>query len=120
MKLKVLLTLSIIILGSQFTHSQPRTNDLPVIDISKNYPKKEFILQDIADIEYVRLETSDDVLLSGISHDDVSVLSYLSDKYILVSDNRRGEIFVFNRRGEIITHFNHKGGSGREYPYIAA
>ena len=73
--------LSVMLFGCRFLGSQkPKAGDLPVIDVSKTYPKKEIRLQDIADIEYIPLETTDDVLL------DRTVLSYLSDKYIIAHD----------------------------------
>ena len=37
-------------------------NDLVIVDVSKNYPKKELILQDFMDVEYVALETTDEFL----------------------------------------------------------
>ena len=85
---------------------------LTIIDISKNYPEKEMILQDIADIEYVSLETSDDVLLGNAPY-----LEYVSDNYIFLFDVMQGEMFIFNRKGEIVTHFNRRGQGGQEYPF---
>ena len=55
------LLLFILLTGCQSGNQKPQTGNLPVIDLSKNYPKKEIRLQDIADIEYVPLETKDDV-----------------------------------------------------------
>jgi len=94
--------------------AQSKKADLPVINFSKDYPKKEIRLQDIADIEYVPLETTDDILLSGEAR-----LSFVSEKYILVHEPRHGDIFVFNRNGKIHSHFNHKGQSGQEYTWMA-
>ena len=108
-----LILLSIILFGCQSGNRKPvQTGELTVIDISKNYPKKEILLQDIADIEYVPLETTDDVLLG-----QMSFLSYISDKYIVVFDFS-GDIFVFNRNGKIISHFNRTGQGGEEYTRI--
>ncbi len=84
MKIKnIILTISFFVMESQVITSQSKTGDLPVFDISKNYPEKEIRLQDIADVEYVPLETTDDLLLSGEAS-----LSYVSDKYILVYESR--------------------------------
>ena len=99
--------------GSQTVSSQSKKGDLPIIDFSKQYPKKEILLQDIAESEYIPLETTDDILLG-----DRLVLSGISDKYILIHEPWRGNIFVFNRNGKIYSHFNHKGQSGREYAWI--
>jgi len=98
------------LMGSQGIHPQSKTVNLPVMDFTKKYPRKEVRLQDIAGIEYVPLETTADILLS-----DEDILSYVSGKYILVYAPRRGDIFVFNRTGKIYAHFNHRGQSGREY-----
>ena len=87
-----------------------KTDGVFTVDLSKDYPQREIHLQSIADIEYVALETTDDVLL-----DERCMLSYVSDKYIVVWQNRQGDIFVFNRNGKIFAHFNHKGQSGTEY-----
>ena len=114
MKIKNLVLLTLFFLmGSQVMSSQSKKGNLPVIDFSKNYPTKDIRLQDIADMEYIPLETTDDVLLS-----DKAVLSSVTDKYILVYEPLQGDIFVFNRTGKIYAHFNHKGQSGQEYPWI--
>ena len=38
---------------------------LPVIDMNEDYPEKEIVLQDIADISYIPLETNDEFLFDG-------------------------------------------------------
>lgn len=110
----LILPILFFLIGSQAINSQSKKGDLSVIDFSKSYPKKEICLQDIADIEYIPLETTDDVLLGNRL-----VLSCVSDKYILVHEPIRGNIFVFNRSGQIYSHFNHKGSSGQEYAWIS-
>lgn len=95
-------------------NAQFQTNSLPIMDISKRYPSKEKILQDIADIEYIALETTDDILLSGRP-----MLSAISDKYILIHETL-GDIFLFDRKGKIYSHFNHKGPSNQEYAWIGS
>lgn len=111
-----ILFISFFLMGSQLISPQSKTEDLLLIDISKKYSLKEKHLQDIADIEYIPLETTDDLLLSG----DV-VLSSVSDKYILVHEPIRGDIYVFNRiTGKLYSHFNHKGQGGWEYTWIGS
>lgn len=106
---------SLLVMGSLFVKAESKTDKLPVIDFSKQYPKKELLLQDIADISYVPLETTDDVLLSNRA-----VLSCVTDNYILVHEFTRGDVFLFDRAGKIISHFSHKGQSGQEYPWIGS
>ena len=116
MKTKKLFLLAtfLFFMGSQVVSSQSKTGDLPVFDFSKDYPQTKMRLQEIADIEYVPLETTDDILLSGMAS-----LSAVTDKYILVHEFQRGDIFVFDRKtGKLYSHFNHKGSSGMEYTWI--
>ena len=103
-----------ILFGIQEVTSQSKNTNLPVFDLSKDYPQKKLRLQDMAEIEYVSLETTDEILLGGSS-----VLSAVTDKYILVHEVRLGDIFVFDRKtGKLYSHFNHRGQGGMEYPWI--
>jgi len=113
MKYKVFcILLPIVLAGCQ--QKSANTGEFIEIDISKNYLKKEIHLQSIADIEYVPLETTNDVLVGGNAK-----LSFVSDKYIFLWD-RRGDIFVFNRSGKTISHFNRKGNGDKEYTGISS
>ena len=108
---KKIFFLILVLAGCQSGNKESgQTKELPVIDISKKYPEKTFILQDIADIEYIPLETTDEVLLG-----EYSVIFHVSDKYILVYEKFRGDIFVFNRNGKAIASFNRTGQGGEEY-----
>ena len=113
MKTKVFFLVCMLLLaGSQGMQSQP--GSLPVVDVSKNYPLEKLNLQDMASVEYVPLETTDDILLSGNA-----ALSAVGDKYILVHEFQLGDIYLFDRHtGKLKSHFNHKGGSGMEYTWI--
>ena len=111
MKLKISLFCVLILCGCQFGNQQKmKFDNLLVIDISKNHPKKKVILQNIADIEYIPLETTDDVLLSGVCQ-----LAYLSDNYIVVWEPRQGDVFIFDRKGKIVSQFNYRGQGNMEY-----
>jgi len=100
--------------GLQIIYPQTPIKIIPTIDFSKSYPQKEVLLQDIAEIKYIQLETNNNCLLS-----DRDVLSYVSDRYILIHSILRGDIYVFNNNGEIYSYFNHKGGSSKEYAFIS-
>lgn len=86
-------------------------NGLVTVDIAADYPKDKIRLQDIADVEYVPLAMSDEVLLNSNDR-----LFHLSDRYIMVYG--RDNIFVFNRAGEIVSHFNRRGRGPGEYASI--
>ncbi len=89
---------------------QKESDDLITVDVSKSYPKKELILQDLFDIEYVPLETTDEMLTEG--H-----IQYISDNYMIFKNLGRmaGEIFIFDRQGKAVRKINRLGQSGEEY-----
>ncbi len=82
----------------------------PVVDVTKTYPKKEIVLQDIADVEYIPLETRDNVLLS-----ENRKITYVSRDTIMICSARTGDVFFFDGKGKFLHSFNKKGQSGREY-----
>ncbi len=86
---------------------------IPVVDVTKTYPKKEIKLQDIADVDYIPLETRDDVLIDN--HYQVCTISPDS---LLVGNSREGTIFLFNGEGKLLKKFKNKGQSGMEYKEI--
>ena len=62
--MKLILTISAMILflitGCE-SGKQP-ANDFLTVDITANYPKKELILQDFLDVEYIPLETNEEFI----------------------------------------------------------
>ena len=84
-------------------------NKLPFIDLNKEYPKKTIKIEDIADIEYIPLETRDDVLLRSIGGATVSI------DFIITSEWKEGRIFFFNRKGKFLNSFSHEGSGPQEY-----
>ena len=89
---------------------QKDSDGLIRVDVSKSYPKKELILQDLFDIEYVPLETTDEMLTEG--H-----IQYIGDNYMIFKNLGRmaGEIFIFDRQGKAVRKINRLGQSGEEY-----
>lgn len=88
----------------------PSNNTLGVIDLSGNYPTRKVDLNEIADLEYVPLETTDSSLLSRMC-----TRFYISDNYIITSDVYTGDVFFFNRSGKFLHKFNRKGNGPKEY-----
>lgn len=86
----------------------------PTIDTNKKYPFKEFILNDLADITYIPIETNNDVLINN----GINALSHFSDKYIIIVNYKSYDCYIFDRNGKIINFFNHKGQGPNEYLYI--
>lgn len=66
---------------------------LPQIDVNKVYPEKEIFLQDVADIEYIPLETNEEMLFQG-------TIAAVSDKGILGVSQQGGKLFLFDRDGK--------------------
>lgn len=79
------------------------------VDVDTDYPEKELILQDIMDVEYIPLETTDEFITLGI----VEAVG----KDILLTRNRNdGNIFVFDRKtGKGLKKINRLGQGAEEY-----
>jgi hypothetical protein len=93
---------------------QAVNNDIIKVDVKKSYsPKKELILQDFMDVEYIALETNDDFVNQGF-------VTAIGKKIILVTNRiiNNGDIFVYTRTGKALRKINHKGYSGEEYTKI--
>ncbi len=112
MKKLTILTVSLLLLIG--CSSEKKQKGIPTFNVNESYPKKEIILQDIANVEYIPLETRDDVLMGQY----YNTVPAGKDK-ILAYSMRAGNIFIFNSNGKFISKFNHKGQSGEEYYYIA-
>ncbi|MDR2147782.1 MAG: 6-bladed beta-propeller [Tannerella sp.] len=90
------------------------TEDFITVDVTKSYPKKELILQDFADVEYIVLETNDDFLTQGIVMD-------IGKEIMVVKNRLDGDIFIFDRKtGKALKKINRKGHGGEEYVYPGA
>lgn len=87
---------------------------LKTIDVTKKYPHKEIILQDIANVEYIALETNKDVLLNN----DIGSIRLVSDGNIIAVNPKSGYCYRFNREGKILSYFVHKGNGPAEYNNI--
>lgn len=113
MKRLLFVSLALCLTISASAQFKQNASQLPVIDITKDYPEKKIVLQDVATAEYIRLETTDEVLLDGVA----TIHCSFTDHYITTYNAKEGQIFVFDRKGKIRHTFNHKGGSGEEYNY---
>ena len=95
--------------GNQKNKTTDSRNNLPVVDLTKDYTEKEFIA-DEENKKFIPLETSDQVLAGQYFS-----VKYLSDQRIVGVNGQLGDIFIFDGDGKIISYFNHKGNSNREY-----
>lgn len=99
--------------GSNDDKSDVKQSLISTIDVSANYPIKEIVLQDIAKIKYIPLETKDDVLI-----DNTNLIGYVSEDSLIVCNRSQGDVMIFDNNGKFINKFNHKGQSGMEYRHI--
>ena len=70
----------------------PTDSTLPVLDLTKDYPKMELDINDIAEAEYIPLETTDESVIA------LGAFLNISDKYIIMADPL-GPVFIFDRKG---------------------
>ncbi|MDR1371494.1 MAG: 6-bladed beta-propeller, partial [Dysgonamonadaceae bacterium] len=67
--------------------------DILCFDIDKKYPEKKITLQDIAEVNYISLETNNEFLCNGI-------IEFVSDK-IIICNNSDGTILIFDGTGKV-------------------
>ncbi len=108
----ILVALLLVVLAGCGGNKQSN-EELITVDLSKSYPKKELILQDLMDVEYIMLETSDDFLTQGLVRD-------VGKKYLLVTNHvKDGDIFMFDRKtGKGVRKINRLGQGAEEYAGI--
>jgi hypothetical protein len=92
---------------------QTKSNEkeLTVVDVIKQYPKKGAIpIQDIAEVEYIPLETNDRFLCN----EDAGSFARIGENIIYYNFEDE-TIFIFDKTGKAIQRINRKGQSGEEY-----
>ena len=77
-----------------------------------DYPEKELILQDLMDVEYIALETTDDFITKG------AVKAIGKDIMLVTNRGSDGEILVFDKNGKGLRKINRLGQSGEEYTQL--
>ena len=102
--------LLLILLASCTSQKSTDNSSLPVLNIAEDdYPTRKIDIHDIADVEYIPLESSDSTLLG-------SAYVYVSDKYIVTSDGQSGgNIYIFDHSGKFLRKFNRKGSGPGEF-----
>ena len=108
-----LMALCMIVFSACTNQQKENNGPLPVADFEKEYPEKDLLVSEHADVEYVRLETTDEVLLDGIA----SLYLSVTDRFIVTNNMKEGRIFVFDRQGKHLHNFMRKGQSGEEFVF---
>ena len=70
------------------------------LDVAKDYPEKTINFEDIADVRYVPLETTDQSLIQSIHK------MATSDDKIVICDLVQNTIFIFDKDGHFINSIN--------------
>ena len=99
------------IISACCSSNQQDKDRLPFIDVRKNYPEKEIILTDIAEITYLHLNTDKDDYLYKSPIRSLTV----TNNTIVIYDNSSGSILFFSKNGTPQSRFNHFGQGPREY-----
>ena len=86
---------------------------LAFIDVTKNYPEKEFFLNAIADVSYLYLNSDvDDYLYKGS-------INYITKNTVVVVDKSSNSILFFSKDGTPKSRFNRRGQGPEEYIRIS-
>ena len=110
----VVLVLILLIVGCEGTRkSDSKDETFITVDVTKNYPQKDLILQDFMDVEYITLETTDEFITQG------QVLDIGKEFIVLRNEISDGDIFIFERNGKGLRKFNRLGQGGGDYTSIS-
>jgi hypothetical protein len=89
--------------------NKPSADDVITVDVTAGYPKRELILQDFMDVEYIPLETNDEFVCQGV------VLDIGKNRILVRNHPGDGDLFIFDRNGKAIKKINRKGQGAEEY-----
>ena len=93
----------------QSSRNDYSNSELPVIDVEKEYPVKRIDIHEIADVEYIPLETTDESLLQTPSSWSVS------EDIIITFDVIQHKFFLFDKNGKHIRTIDRFGQGPEEY-----
>ena len=104
----------LLLVGCRGNRQVNESDGFITVDVTASYPKKELLLQDFMDVEYIALETVDGFYCQGIVRD-------VGKDLVIVTNNNQvndGDIFFFDRNGKGLRKINHKGQGAEEYTNI--
>ena len=106
----ILAIILLVIVAGCGEHKQAINDGLITLDVTNSFSqKKELILQDFMDVEYIALETNKEFVNHGWVQD-------IGKELIIVKNRTRdGNIFVYDRTGKALRKINRMGQGGEEY-----
>jgi len=111
-KLSAILVIILFVMAGCGENEQP-SGDFITVDVRANYPKKELILQDFMDVEYIPLETNAEFVTSA------SIEAIGKDIMIFINSARgNSDILIFDRTGKGLRKINRYGLGSEEYTNI--
>lgn len=84
--------------------------ELPVLYLTKEYPKVELDIHEIADVEYIPLETTDESIIGKAPYYAISEKYIVSLASIIDKETR-----FFDRKGKFLFKINRYGQGAEEY-----
>ena len=105
MKKAIVFLVTILFVMAGCGENKQLTDDFVIVDVTKSYPKKELILQDFLDVEYIPLETNDDFIT--MAH-----IEAIGKEVIIFRNRNRatdGNIFIYDRNGKGLRIINRLG-----------
>ena len=103
--------LSLALFASSCGDANQKTSVIPQIDMNDDYPEKEICLQDIAEVSYIPLETTDEMLFEG-------TIVELSKDGIVGVDKMNDRLLLFYPDGKARLLLSHKGEGPQEYVHL--
>ena len=88
-----------------------KTSAIPQIDMNADYPEKEICLQDIAEVSYIPLETTDEFLLN----ENARMMVVSSKGILCVSDNKA---YILHPDGKLRLTLDKRGEGPMEYRFL--
>ena len=113
-RLAAILTILLVMMVGCEGNKQSSDNFITV-DVTANYPKKELILQDFMDVEYIPLETDSAFITMAYIQAIGKEVIIVRNRSMFASD---GNIFIFDRKGKSRKIINCLGQGGEEYTFI--
>ena len=102
-----------IFIGCTHKSKAPVNSTLPIFDLTKDYPEKTIDLQEIAEVEYIPLETTEKSVAM------IHANPHISEKYIINCD-LGGPVHFYDRQGKHLYALHANGQGPQEYYGIVA
>lgn len=108
----LLLLLSLVYIGCQ--NNTVTNRGIPVHKIKTVNNERVLLIPDsiFSDVKYVKLETSDNVLIQEVN-------KIITDKNIYVLDRKQNTVFIFDFNGKLIDKISKQGNGPDEYYFLS-